>query len=85
MGGMGLPGPMGGGSTARPGAEIKVFVLEHASAEELTVVLERVFGDQASITPAPRGNQLVIKAEEQTLSEVAALLIELDVPPKKKN
>ncbi len=66
-----------------PATEIKVLSLKHATAHELVLVLERVF-PTANITPEARTNQLIIKADQETILGIAKLLQELDVDVPKK-
>ena len=69
---------MGGGAAPRPAGELKVFVLKHAKANELTPVLERLFRT-AEFTAEGRTNQLIIRGNPETLREVESLLEKLDV------
>jgi type II secretory pathway component GspD/PulD (secretin) len=66
------------GPAPRASGELKVFVLKHAKAQELLPVLERLFRT-AELTAEARSNQLIVRADDQTLKEVAALLEKLDV------
>jgi len=77
-GGPGGLGPIGEGAARRAPAELKVFVLKHAKAQELVPVLERLFRT-AELTAEARSNQLIVRADDETLAEVAKLLEKLDV------
>jgi hypothetical protein len=80
-------GPMGGfpgGAGPKPIGGLTVLTLKHATTEELSPVLKRVFPG-AEITADPRTNQLIIRADAKTLEELEALLNRLDVAvPKGK-
>lgn len=76
--GQGLGGNQQGGGPR----QIQVIVLKHAIADELAPVLKRVFNN-AEITPDSRTNQLIIRADEKTASDVSALIQRLDVQIKK--
>jgi RNA polymerase sigma factor (sigma-70 family) len=91
MGGGPMPGAMGPmgrtdpfGDATKPGGTLHVITLKHATADEMAVVLKKVFSN-ADITPDARTNQLVIRATEATLLEVERLIQQLDVDvPKRK-
>ena len=69
-----------GGIAPRAGG-IRVIPLKHAIAPELSTVLTRVF-PTADVTPESRSNQLIIRADDKTISELEALIRQLavDVP-----
>lgn len=75
---------MAGGGTMPPGGVapraggIKVVSLKHAAAPDLATVLSRVF-PQADVTPEPRSNKLIIRADDDTQLQLAALIQQLDV------
>ena len=79
MGGL----PMGMGTGAAKGAELKVFVLKHAAADDMVPLLKKVFAT-AEITADPRTNQLIIRADQATVAELAKLLEQLDVEASKR-
>jgi type II secretory pathway component GspD/PulD (secretin) len=63
--------------------------LRNAEAAEIARVLKQVFNQSGvEITPDPRTNQLIVRADNKTLAELAALLEKLDIPlpppPEKK-
>jgi type II secretory pathway component GspD/PulD (secretin) len=71
--------PGGGGGAFGPGGgAIKVVSLKHAAAPDLSAVLSRVF-PQAEVTPEPRSNKLIIRADDETQLQLAALIQQLDV------
>jgi type II secretory pathway component GspD/PulD (secretin) len=71
-----------GGIAPRAGA-IKVIALRHATAPELSTVLSRVF-PTAEVTPESRSNQVIIRADDKTLTELEALIRQLDVDVQRK-
>ena len=79
MSSRGSMGPMMGGGMMPPGgvarraAAIKVVSLKHAAAPDLSAVLSRVF-PQADVTPEPRSNKLIIRADDDTQAQLAALI-----------
>ncbi|MBM3983776.1 MAG: hypothetical protein FJ304_26620, partial [Planctomycetes bacterium] len=84
------PGP--GGGTAPPAPKppagnLTIFELRNAAAEDIATVLKKVF-PAAEVTAVPRSNQLIVRADGATLTELKALLDKLDValpaPPQPK-
>jgi type II secretory pathway component GspD/PulD (secretin) len=78
---MGSAGGPGGADTA---GGVHVLALKHAAAPDLAVVLQQVFPGRSSITAEPRTNQLIIRANQETLLEMAKLIDQLDVEAKKR-
>jgi len=71
-------GMMPPGGVAPRATAIKVVSLKHAAAPDLSAVLSRVF-PQADVTPEPRSNKLIIRADDDTQAQLAALIQQLDV------
>ena len=65
-----------GGAGERP---IHVFPLKNAKANDTVPVLQKVFTGLA-VTADERTNSLIIRADQETLTEVAKLLERLDIP-----
>ncbi len=76
-GGFGPGGSAGSGSPSSV-SRISVLSLKYAKAEEIALVLKKVFPD-VQITADPRTNQLILRASEESTLEVAKLLQQLDV------
>jgi type II secretory pathway component GspD/PulD (secretin) len=77
------PGGFGTGGSAGSGgpgsvSRISVLSLKYAKAEEIALVLKKVFPD-VQITADPRTNQLILRASDESSLEVAKLLQQLDV------
>ncbi len=84
MGPMVGPGAPGAGSFDRIGgaptggeALLSVIPLKYAQALELEPILKKATG--ATITAEPRTNQLIVRADEQTMKELQELVRTLDV------
>jgi type II secretory pathway component GspD/PulD (secretin) len=86
-GGPGGRGPGGGmpGGPPRKAPGLTVLTLRHATAAEIATVLDRVYVKKADIVVDGRTNQLIVRADDDTLKELEALLEKLDVqvPPKR--
>jgi RNA polymerase sigma factor (sigma-70 family) len=72
-----------GGEGAGRGGAIHVVTLKHATAQELAPVLDRVF-PTAEITAEPRSNQLIIRADDRTRTQIEELIIRLDVEGRRR-
>lgn len=74
-----------GAPAAQP---VTVITLRHAPAMDTSDLIDRVFRGRLSVTPDPRTNSLIIRADKATLVEVESLLLKLDVdtpaPPVRK-
>jgi hypothetical protein len=75
------PGPMGGGKpqpdTAKPGMFLNVFKLQNAKAEEMVVVLQKLFPN-AEMVADPRTNTVIARADEKGLEEMKMLIARLE-------
>jgi RNA polymerase sigma factor (sigma-70 family) len=69
------PGMMGGAPQPLP---LTIFQLKNAKAEEVALVLKKLFRT-ADIEGYPVGNSIIVRADEKTLDELRALLTKLDV------
>jgi hypothetical protein len=79
----GMQGFLGGGGigitrTDTSSHKLSILKLKHAKAEQLATVLKQVF-NSAEITPEPRTNQLIVRANPESTKEVEKLVTELDV------
>lgn len=74
--------PGGMGAPPKPAGNLTIVALRNATASEMATVLKKVF-PAAEVTPEPRSNQLLIRADAATLEELKALITKLDValPP----
>lgn len=69
---------------ANPAARrLTVVPLKNAEAAAAAELLEKVFKGAATVTPDPRTNALIIRADEEALTEVKALIERLDAPAGK--
>ncbi|MBS0196736.1 MAG: hypothetical protein JSR77_08260 [Planctomycetes bacterium] len=67
---------------------IEVFVLQNGAAKDTAEVLRSMFAkngdgqERVNVTPQPSTNSVIVSAPSTTFDEVAALLKQLDAPPK---
>jgi type II secretory pathway component GspD/PulD (secretin) len=76
-------GPPRGRSEDVP-SSITVMKLKHAKAEEISLVLKKVF-QTVEITSDPRTNQLIVQGIDEQVMKIRELIVQLDVegPPSR--
>jgi type II secretory pathway component GspD/PulD (secretin) len=76
-----VPGTVNPSAAAIREPSLTTIRLKNAEAEETAGILEKVFSrDAPEVTPFPRTNSIIIRADDKTLKEIKALLMELDAP-----
>jgi type II secretory pathway component GspD/PulD (secretin) len=66
-------------AAAAPVEELRVFALQHASAEAIAKTLQKVFVDRnLQLAPEARTNNLIVRGGPQQLQEIEALLQRMD-------
>ncbi|WP_171470478.1 secretin N-terminal domain-containing protein [Frigoriglobus tundricola] len=67
----------GSGAPSAPGMFLNVFHMKNAKAEEMLVVLQKLYPN-TEVAADPRTNTVVARADEKTLSEMRVLISKLD-------
>lgn len=65
-----------------PGLKMKVFTLDYADTEDIIPALSQVKSSQGKITSYPAGNKIIVYDTAASISRIASLISQLDLPKR---